>query len=162
MPLTWRPRWLFIGLAGRADRGGSRRAAGLARALAVSLLAGVAGIIIPVAYAGSPDPIWIAGFYDNGDEDEALARLADGPGAGGGRRPATGADGLGRCGVSEGRCHTSRGMSQAEMIRGPPQIGPRRQFAATYGLAIGCPRHGWPLLSRAPPPALSMAADTRL
>src|SRR5215510_3541630 len=150
MPLTWHPGWLFTGLAGCADRDGSLRAAGLARALALSLLAGVV-VIIPVAYAGSPDPIWIAGLYDNGDEEEAIARLADGSGAGGASRPATGADGLGRYGVSEDRCHTSRGMSRAEMIRGPPRIEPRRQFAATCGLAIGCPRHGWSRLSRAPP-----------
>jgi hypothetical protein len=158
MPLTWQPGWLFTGLAGCPDRDGSRRAAALARALALSLLAGVL-VIIPVAYAGSPDPIWIAGLYDNSDEDEAIARLADGTVAGGTRRPATGADGLGRCGVSEDRCHTSRGMSRAEMIRGQPPIEPRRQFAPTYGLAIGCPRHDWPLLIRAPP-TFSLAADT--
>ena len=49
MPLTRHPGWLFTSLAGCADRDGSRRAAGVARALALSLLTGVV-VIVPVAY----------------------------------------------------------------------------------------------------------------
>ena len=37
-----------------------------------SLLVGVMMTLTPLAYAGPPDPTWIAGLYDNGDYDDVV------------------------------------------------------------------------------------------
>jgi hypothetical protein len=144
MLLTWDSSQV-----GRTDRDGAHA---VVRAGVLVLIAGFL-VIVPLAYAGSPDPIWIPGIYDNADEDEVIALLTGGTGAGGTPPP-----GSRRCGMAEDRCHILRGMVRSETIRGPPPIEARWQLAAKYRFKIGVPRHGWPVLRRAPP-TYTLAAD---
>ena len=46
----------------------------LARSTAVVLVA-LWTLLRPLAAASPPDPIWIAGFYDNGDFDEVVTQV---------------------------------------------------------------------------------------
>lgn len=43
------------------------RVRALALVLALALLA-----LTPLAYASPPDPVWISGFFDDGDNDDAV------------------------------------------------------------------------------------------
>jgi len=43
------------------------RVPALALVLALALLA-----LTPLAYASPPDPVWISGFFDDGDNDDAV------------------------------------------------------------------------------------------
>jgi hypothetical protein len=39
------------------------------------LLIGVLVALAPLAYADLPDQVWIPGFYDGGDEDDAIVHI---------------------------------------------------------------------------------------
>jgi hypothetical protein len=41
----------------------------------VLLLASVMTAITPLAYRDLPDQIWLGGFYDGGDDDDAVAQI---------------------------------------------------------------------------------------
>src|SRR5581483_11164662 len=43
------------------------RVSALARVLALALLA-----LTPLAYASPPDPVWLSGFFDDGDNDDSV------------------------------------------------------------------------------------------
>jgi len=44
------------------------------------LLAGIVGILIPIAQASPPDPSWIRGMYDDNDFDDVVALITSGSG----------------------------------------------------------------------------------
>jgi hypothetical protein len=39
------------------------------------LLVGVLFTLSPLAYSDLPDQLWLAGFYDGGDEDDAIVHI---------------------------------------------------------------------------------------
>jgi hypothetical protein len=110
----------FDALVGHAD-GRRLCGAGLLAALPLMLLSGLV-VIIPLAYAGPPDPTWIPGIYDNADYDDVVGLVTDGTGASGGQRPARVAEGLETCGVPSDPGPVPSRMLCAEMNRGPPRI----------------------------------------
>jgi hypothetical protein len=52
------------------------RARALALVLALTLLA-----LTPLAYASPPDPVWVSGVFDDGDNDDAVFQITSGTGA---------------------------------------------------------------------------------
>jgi len=52
------------------------RVRALALVLALALLA-----LTPLAYASPPDPVWISGFFDDGDNDDAVFLITSGTAA---------------------------------------------------------------------------------
>src|SRR4029077_11164877 len=65
---------------------------GLPAVLPLLLLSSLV-VIVPLAYAGPPDPTWIPGIYDNADYDDVVGSVTDGSAASAGRPPARVADG---------------------------------------------------------------------
>ena len=47
----------------------------------VLLLVIVITAITPLAYAQSPDPVWLDGYFDGGDEDDAIIHIQTNLGA---------------------------------------------------------------------------------
>jgi len=52
------------------------RARSLVLVLALALLA-----LTPLAYASPPDPVWVSGFFDDGDSDDAVFLVTSGTAA---------------------------------------------------------------------------------
>ena len=45
--------------------------------LVLILQAWLLAALVPLAYATPPDPLWIAGIYDDGDQDDVVVLLVD-------------------------------------------------------------------------------------
>jgi hypothetical protein len=52
----------------------------LGSAFLALLLAGIVGILTPIAQASPPDPSWIRGMYDDNDFDDVVALITSGSG----------------------------------------------------------------------------------
>src|SRR5262245_36955685 len=94
---------------------------GLPAVLALLLLSGLF-VIIPLAYAGPPDPTWIGGIYDNADYDDVVGFVTDGTAASSGQLRARVTLGLETCTVLPGPDQVPSRILCAEMNRGPPAI----------------------------------------
>src|SRR2546425_7221579 len=66
----------FDALVGPAGRDWRLRGAGLVAVLLLILFSALVGII-PLAYAGPPEPTWIPGIYDNADYDDVVWLVTD-------------------------------------------------------------------------------------
>ena len=111
----------FDALVGPAGRDWRLRGAGLVAVLLLILFSALVGII-PLAYAGPPDPSWIPGIYDNADYDDVAGLVMDGTGASSGQRPARFAESPATCRLFPGPGQLPSEMPSAEMNRGPPRI----------------------------------------
>ena len=115
------------------------RGTGLLAVPPLILLSGLV-VIIPLAYAGPPDPTWIPGIYDDADYDDVVWLVTDGTtGAGTGQWPAPVADGPGTCEGLPDRDLIPTGTQCAEMNRGPPPLE-----ASTVLCSSQPPRSGSP------------------
>jgi len=52
----------------------------LGSAFLALLLAGIVGILTPIAQASPPDPSWIRGMYDDNDFDDVVGLITSGAG----------------------------------------------------------------------------------
>jgi len=108
-------------LVGHANgRKGRLCGVGLLAVLPLLLLSGFVAII-PLAYAGPPDPIWIPGIYDNADYDDVVGWVTDWTAASSGQPSARVAGGVETHEVRPGPSHVSSRMLCAETNRGPPR-----------------------------------------
>ncbi len=45
--------------------------------LVAHAIGSILAVLVPLAYASPPDPIWIAGIYDNADYDDVVGLVTD-------------------------------------------------------------------------------------
>jgi hypothetical protein len=142
--------------------------------LPLLLLSGLV-VIIPLAYAGPPDPTWTPGIYDNADYDDVAGFVTDGTAASSGQPPARVADGPETCEVLTGPGQVPSRMLCAEMNRGPPPIEREHhlgklptvslqlvELAPPHGVLRSHQRHGSLMFGRPPPPVPSALVAGRL
>src|SRR5262245_57267520 len=113
--------------------------------LPLLLLSGLV-VIIPLAYAGPPDPTWIPGIYDNADYDDVVGFVTDGTAASSGQPPARVAQGVETGAVLPGPGQVPSRILCVAMNRGPPPIPcdhhPRPSPTVSLHLVDVAPPHG--------------------